>query len=177
MSGKDGGPGPWVRITFRDREAAQRALEGSSKGELVVGGRTIIISPWAEDHIAVSDAGLPFSTTMDIDPPALRRRSSVNPTPSLGGGSAFGEPTSSGNLAVDGNGVALSDHMPGARRVIPKRVEFAKKEGWISRWINALISTAPRGGSTVPAARQGWGNSIGGWYRYIMDEVVGFKYL
>jgi hypothetical protein len=177
MSGKDGGPGPWVRITFRDREAAQRALEGSSKGELVVGGRTIIISPWVEDHIAVSDAGLPFSTTMDIDPPTLRRRSSVNPTPSLGGGSVFGEPTSSGNPAVDGSGVALSDHMPGARRVVPKRVEFAKKEGWISRWVNALLSATPRGGGTGPAARQGWGSSIGGWYRYIMDEVVGFKYL
>ncbi|KAF8540252.1 hypothetical protein BDD12DRAFT_834429 [Trichophaea hybrida] len=197
MSGSEGGPGPWVRITFRDREAAERAIEGAGKRELMVGGRTILITPWVEPETVTE---LPF--TMDT--------SSSEPTPGVGRRGSrtsfsqqqqqrrpstlqvFDEPPSSSSTTTTtttGGGAAetqlLSEYLPGAKLVIPQQVEFAKKEGWLSGWANALVGAGGGGSvrsSTAPTAaamnnQGGWTGSLGRSYRYVMDEVVGFKYL
>ncbi|KAH0613953.1 uncharacterized protein H6S33_005839 [Morchella sextelata] len=186
LAGAEGGPGNWVRITFRDREAAERAIAGSDRGELIIGGRTIIITPWKDE--AASDVPLPFTATqMDIDmPPAppLRRNSIPTPpsprlvrkTPS-GGMEEFGSGSSNG-----GDGVLYSEFMPGARLIVPKPVEFAKADGWLSGLVNSLVS-APRnvvgnsgsGGAAGGGGGNGWG--VVSAYRYIMDDLVGMKRL
>jgi len=169
MSGRDGGPGPWVRITFRDREAAERALEGSSRGELVVGGRTVVISLWEQNPIVQPE--LPFSMEVEPTPvPSSRTLRRVSSSGSSGRPSLFEETLEPG--------AQLSQHMPGAKLLVPKQVEFAKKEGWLAGWATALIGA----GGTRSALRSseqagGWGTTLGRIYRYIMDEVVGFKYL
>jgi hypothetical protein len=177
MSGHEGGPGPWVRITFARRESAELAIEGSQRGELVIGGRTIIITPWVEEPVQQQQqqqqkqeapAELPF--LMDIEPTTpkpmlpLRRVSTT-------GQRLYEEPPT--------NGEPQSQHLLGAKLLVPKQVEFAKKEGWLGGWANALISGGGGGKSVAqkPHEEQGWGSSITGTYRYIMDEVVGFKYL
>jgi hypothetical protein len=181
MSGHEGGPGPWVRITFARRESAERAIEGSQRGELAIGGRTIIITPWVEEPVQQQQqqqkqeapAELPF--LMDVEPATptpvmpLRRVSSV-------GQRLYEEPPSSTN------GEPQSQHLPGAKLLVPKQVEFAKKESWLGSWTNALISGggggAGAGGGKTAAQKsqeeQGW---VTGTYRYFMDELVGFKYL
>lgn len=175
MSGREGGPGPWVRITFARREDAERAIEGSQRGELVIGGRTIIITRWQEEPVQpATPSELPF--TMDIEPttptPALLRRLSSASQRRPTATSLYEEPPAS-------NGEPQSEHVPGAKLVVPKQVEFAKKEGWLGGWANALIGSGSKSapGSATKLQEQGWGLSIGGTYRYVMDEVVGLKHL
>lgn len=160
MSGSEGGPGPWVRITFRDREAAERAVEGSSRGELSVGGRRIVVTYWEADPVKEV---LPFA--MEVDAPAMpvkqtpRRMSVVRPPPE--------------ELPQD---AVLSTHLPGARLLVPKQVEFAKKDGWLGGWFAGVPSVMVA--SSKPAAQSdSWLGSVGRGYRYVMDELVGFKYL
>lgn len=184
MSGSSGGPGPWVRITFRDREAAERAVDAASRRELVVGGRTILITPWEKDPAI--EPTVPF--WMDGEPsagavtgvaaaaaaaaatvPQIQRRPSRSAV-----AQAFED------LPAD---VMLSEHLAGAKVLVPKQVEFAKREGWLSGWTNALVgagrpvSSVAGAAPHVPAEQLGWMGSLGRTYRYIMDEVVGFKYL
>lgn len=177
MSGSEGGPGPWVRITFRDREAAYKAVDDASRGELNVGGRTVIIGMWEKEG---ADAGLPFMMDIDTAPAGGRRMSRSGSFSGLasrrtGSISIFDEQAPA---TTNANGEQLSEHMSGFRVVVPKQVEFSKKDGWISGWTNLLLAK----GTASAASRgnqgdNGWGSSLCRAYRYIMDEVVGFKYL
>lgn len=174
LAGADGGPGSWVRITFRDREAAERAVAGSDRGELVIGGRTILITLWKEDPI--NDAPLPFSVTqMDIDIPASpRKNNNSNPTPPP----RMVRKTPSGfedsAVANVEGGNVYSEHMPGAKVIVPKQVEFAKADGWFSGWTNSLVS-APKTVVGGQGGGDGWG--VVNAYRYVMDDLVGMKRL
>lgn len=166
LTGSDGGPGPWVRITFRDREAAERAVAGTARNELVIGGRTIYITPWDLDPI-VSDQGLPFQM-MEVDAPgpgtsSHHRRHSRT-------GMDAPAPVAATDPAANG---LFSEHMPGAKLAVPKQVVFEKQEGWLNTATNALIGSANRS-SVLPA---GQSSGISGVYNYIMNDVIGFKYL
>ena len=165
MSGADGGPGPWVRITFRDRESAERAVEGAEKGELVVGGRRILVTFWEQQ-----EERLPFAMDVDQKPALIQRRDSIH-APVTPRRTSFSARRQSMTAEDDGE---TSAFMPGAKIVVPKPVEFAKKEGWWGQWTPAAATSAA---SKKAAESGGWGSSIVGGYRYIMDEVVGFKYL
>ncbi|KAI5778669.1 hypothetical protein EDC01DRAFT_672977 [Geopyxis carbonaria] len=166
LTGSDGGPGPWVRITFRDREAAERAVAGAAKNELVIGGRIIYITFWDLDPI-VPDQGLPFQM-MDIDAPGPgtsghhRRRSRTGMDAPI--------PVPVTDPAANG---LFSEHMPGAKLAVPQQVVFEKQEGWFNSATNALIGSANRP-SVLPAGQSG---GISGVYNYIMNDVIGFKYL
>ena len=185
-----------MRITFRDREAAYKAVEGASRGELNVGGRTVVITFWENEGGA--ETGLPFM--MDIDPApsggAVRRQSrsgsfSSGSFPAPGSFSALAA-RRPGSISIfdesapantNANGEQLSEHMPGFRVVVPKQVEFSKKEGWFSGWTNSLVGAGAAKSTSNPASApqhhydEGVGSTIGRGYRYFMDEVVGFKYL
>lgn len=171
LAGADGGPGSWVRITFRDREAAERAVAGSERGELLIGGRTIMISLWKEEPI--NDIPLPFSVTqMDIDTPAPAPRRNSNaapPSPRLLRKTPSGFESEGGS---EGN--VYSEHMPGAKVIVPKQVEFAKADGWFSGWTNSLVS-APKAVVGGQGGGDGWG--VANAYRYVMDDLVGMKRL
>lgn len=176
LAGADEGTGSWVRITFRDREAAERAVAGSERGELVVGGRTIMTNFWKEDP--VNDIPLPFPVTqMDIDTPAPVPRKSNNnnqapPSPRL-----IRKIPSGFDAEVNGNGEGgnvYSEHMPGAKVIVPKQVEFAKADGWFSGWTNSLVST-PKVVVGSQGGGDGWG--VANAYRYVMDDLVGMKRL
>lgn len=176
LAGADEGTGSWVRITFRDREAAERAVAGSERGELVVGGRTITTNFWKEDP--VNDIPLPFPVTqMDIDTPVPVPRKSNNnnqapPSPRL-----IRKTPSGFDAEVNGNGEGgnvYSEHMPGAKVIVPKQVEFAKADGWFSGWTNSLVST-PKVVVGSQGGGDGWG--VANAYRYVMDDLVGMKRL
>ena len=168
----------WVRITFRDREAADRALDGASRAELSVGGRTIAITRWDGDGSVPAE--LPF--LMDVaaaaaTEPAQRRgsRASFSQQRRPTAAQVFEDPAPAPQDL-------LSEHMPGTKLIVPQQVEFAKKEGWLSGWTNALVGAGGGRGvvATTAAAGKnegGWTGSLGRSYRYVMDEVVGFKYL
>lgn len=168
-AGADGGPGPWVRVTFAEREAAERAVAGAERAELVIGGRRIMMSMWAEEPVA-----------MELDEPVMssvpvqqqrRRRSSVVERPDLS------RPTESSNFG-GGNGHAeFSSVMPGAKIAVAKPVEFAKKEGWLSSWTNSLGKTVAAPQQQQGQGQGGWGQTLVGGYRYVMDDLVGFKHL
>ncbi|KAL7266743.1 hypothetical protein RUND412_010695 [Rhizina undulata] len=200
----EGGPGNWVRITFKDRESAERAVSGSEKGELVIGGRTIIISYWNAEPIV--DIPLfpssSLSTVMDIDVerPSTPKRTStappmgMTPTPIRRVASAYDDNTvfpttsdsfpaevsatvSSTNAGTAGS-LLYSEHMPGAKLIAPRQVEFAKKEGWFSGWTNSLSApkvVVGRGTQSGAQSDEGWG--LGGLYRYVMDDLIGMKRL
>lgn len=186
MSGSSGGPGPWVRITFRDREAAECAVDGASRRELVIGGRAILITPWEKDPAI--EPTLPF--WMDGEPSAGAATTGVAAAAAAAAAATVPHiqrrPSRSAvaqafeDLPAD---VMLSEHLAGAKVLVPKQVEFAKREGWLSGWTNALIGAGRPASSVagaaphVPAEQLGWMGSLGRTYRYIMDEVVGFKYL
>ncbi|CAZ80563.1 unnamed protein product [Tuber melanosporum] len=176
LAGADGGPGHWVRITFGEREAAERAVAGSAKGELVIGGRTIIITLWTEDPII--DNPLPnTSSQMDIDPPPtpLRRSSSQ----SLASPRSLRRlPTGFEESAPGGGegGNVYSEHMPGAKIIVPKPVEFAKNEGWFSGLAGSLVS-GPKAVVAGGQRGQGGGWSLPSVYGYVMDDLVGLKRL
>jgi hypothetical protein len=174
LAGADGGPGPWVRITFTNREAAERAVASSHMGELVIGGNHVRITMW--DESAINDTSLPFaSSQMDIDPPTIPVLQRNN-TPLVQTQSSHIRRTSSfpDDSSVDTAGGVYSEHMPGAKLVTVKPVEFAKKDGWLSGWTGSIAS-APK--TVTPNAPKSWGQTIGGTYHYVMDELVGFKYL
>lgn len=185
VSGSDGGPGPWVRITFRDRDAAERAVDGAARGELVIGGRTILIAPWEKD---AAEPTLPF--WIDGEPATTATATGVAAATAAAAAATVPQmqrrpsrPTVTQVFEDPPADVVLSEHLAGAKVLVPKQVEFAKREGWLSGWTNALVGagrpppsvagTAPH----APAEPLGWTGGLGRSYRYVMDEVVGFKYL
>lgn len=180
-SGSEGGPGPWVRITFRDHEAAERAVVGSERGELEVGARVIRIEFWNDESVRdvlpfTIAAPLPQQMDIDAGPSSAattpRRNSTpiVRPTPMQHRRLAT---AADGAMDTGGDG-EYSNFLPGAKLVVPKPVEFAKKEGWLSGW-TSTVAAAPM--AVAPGASKSWAQSIGGLYSYIMDDLIGFKYL
>lgn len=184
-SGSEGGPGPWVRLTFCDKETAEQAVEASRRGELVVGGRAVRITLWEKDPI-VPDIALPFSMVTEVDPPGVKR-TAAGRSSSLGfrSNSIFEDPsppTVGVSSATDVGGAYQSEFMPGAKVIVPRPIRFANKEGWLAGWVNSLLGAGTKTGggeyATVqPTESQGWFYSLGRIYRYLMDEVIGFKYL
>lgn len=174
LAGADGGPGHWVRITFAYREAAERAVAGSAKKELVIGGRTIMVTLWTEDPI--SDNPLPFSSSqMDIDPPLASRRGSTMQSP----GTPRRLPSGLEEAVASGGegGNVYSEYMPGAKIIVPKPVEFAKNEGWFSSLAGSLVAGPKAAVTSGQGSGEGGGWGIADLYRYFMDDLIGMKRL
>lgn len=166
----------WVRITFRDREAADACIRSSQIGELIVGGRRLTVEPFNEearqqlrvldqiDDMPVNGGSMMFGARRGS---GSGRRGSAG----MAGMRPFG--LSAGQQS-GGDGDYYSQHVPGAKIATPKPVAFKQKEGWLSTLA---------GGSGQPQQKkveeqQGQPGGWGSWaYKYLMEEVVGFKYL
>ncbi|TGZ85595.1 hypothetical protein EX30DRAFT_337936 [Ascodesmis nigricans] len=182
-TGTDEVLGNWVRITFKDREAAEQAVAGSASGQFMIGGRRLTIAMWDTN----SSGQAVYDDSMELDAPptdalidrrnSAGRRNSTGRRNSLGAvGARSFTPGTPGRQPQLGNNGEYSQHVPGAKVLAPKQVAFQKKDGWLSGWIGGAPAAKP----AQQAQQQGgggWGSSIAGGYRYLMDEVVGFKYL